>query len=268
MTATAFIRAKVIRIFLIACALLMATGTLSAANLHLFLVGDYDSSELLPALKFDIANLRREAREISSNTGLKIIETILVGSEARTATVLAKLKALNAGSNDVIFFYFTGHGFRMPSKGIDPWPFMYFAKEHKAIDFSEVHEIISRKNVRLRILIIDGCNNVLTENSVPTVKNVIYSSSLTRLVRDNYRKLFLDSEGTISMAACQPGQTSLALKNGSLYTLSFLQCLHVAVKKKGNFLDWQGLLDETTDMAIAWAIAINEEQHPIFLIEP
>ncbi len=259
---------NLIRIFWLASLLAIFTGSLSAANLHLILVGDYEARELMPALKFDITNMRREAREISANTGLKVVETVLTGRDARTASVLAKLNALEPGSNDVVFFYFTGHGFRMPSKGNNQWPYLYFTAEDLGVDFSEVYDILSSKNGRLKILMVDGCNNVLAEHSVPIVKEVLRAGYAPRGVRENYKKLFLDSYGTIAIATCGPGQTSLALSNGSLYTLCFLKCLHKAVHKPSYILDWQSFLDEVSGVAENMAKEIDEVQSPIFLIVP
>lgn len=261
---TIFNRVKAKSYFLVACIFIIASGSLPAANLHLFLVGDYDSSELLPALKYDIANIRQEAKEISKNTELKVVETILVGANARTSIVLGKLHALKAGLNDVIFFYFTGHGFRTNSKGDDPWPYIFFANEYKGIDFSEVCNILEQKNARLNILIVDGCNNVLSDDAITIVKELLMSVSYSKVVRENYRNLFLNAEGTIAMAACRPGQTSLALSNGSLYTLSFLKCLHTVVKSTG--ANWPLLLDQTTQWAENWAVKIHELQSPIYSI--
>lgn len=248
------------------CFFILVSGALSASDLHLFLVGDYDSNELMPALRNDITNMRNEARTIAKYTGLKISETILTGPSARTPQVLSKLQNLKVTPDDVIFFYFTGHGFRTVSKGNDPWPNLFFATEYEAIDFTHIIDILAKKSARLQLLIVDCCNNIIADNAIPIAKEIFHGANMSKLIQDNYRKLFLKTTGTIAMAACKAGQTSLALGNGSLYTLAFLDTLHQETKKPTDQLDWQSLLDLTNHTSELRAQQIGEEQNPIFLI--
>jgi hypothetical protein len=254
--------------FLLLCSLFLSCTSLSAADLHLFIVADTDASELLPALNYDVKNMRKEARTISQHTGLKVQETILSGSKARATNVIKKLKQLSPQKNDVVLFFYTGHGFRTPSKGNSPWPNLSFSTEEDGIELEIIMNIIDKKGSRLQIVLADLCNSIIPDGIVPMVKDFFEADRFSNAIKENYRKLFLKTTGSITMTSSKPYEYSLALEKGSLFSLTFLEILHDVVKRPTNTVEWQNFLDEVTQVVQVSAQEDHDsEQEPVFLID-
>lgn len=261
-----FVQQKLLWGCLLIFSLFASLDSLRAADLHLFIVADYDSKDLLPSLNYDVKNIRREATVIGENTGMRVREYIFAGKTARAAEVIRNLKKLTPGSNDTVLFYFTGHGFRTPSKGDSPWPNIAFNTQDNAIDVTVINDIITSKNARLNIVMVDCCNNVLPDNMIPLVKDLKLAGKISQTVIENYTNLFLNSSGDIMIAGCLPGETSLAIRRGSLYTSSFIKVLHEITEEPTDGVDWQSFLDRVSQTTSEKATEFESVQEPVFLI--
>src|SRR5690554_5949878 len=89
--------------------LLFAIG--ECGELVLFLACDTDAKNIEASVHSDLYHIRNEAMRISYYTGLPIKEFSFVGSELRPNSVLNTLKSLQVEDDDLLFFYFSGHGF-------------------------------------------------------------------------------------------------------------------------------------------------------------
>jgi hypothetical protein len=220
----------------------------------------------MPSLKYDVDKIHKEAKIIAKYTGLKLSENVISGRYAKARDVIKKLKKLSIQPNDTILFYYTGHGFRTDLKE-NPWPNFAFAKENISLDILMISNIINNTNARLKIVIADCCNNYV-DFSMRPFKEKDYAA-VHRLddIKENYKKLFLHSKGSITIAAACPEQTSLAYYNGSLYTSAFISSLQEFVKKSNQFVDWQSVLDFASFKTEMTALESNCIQTPIYLLQ-
>lgn len=235
--------------------------------LHAIVVGDLDSKDIQHAIRYDLRNVSDELNRIGYYTDLAIDQKQFAGKTARTAKIIQYIEDLQVDSNDLIVFYFSGHGYRTSSKGSDPWPNLYFDTEKVGINLTDIVDLLQEKNARLTVVLADCCNNVLSEKYAPPLVKKALTVANKRVNLDQaYSKLFVETQGFIVAAGCRAEQTSLALATGSLYTLSFLSSLQDTVKGSPLAVTWQDLLDKASYKTDYEAKRYNDEQEPIFSI--
>lgn len=227
------------------CGQLFTVVHLEAANLYALLVADTVDESIGDYCGKDIRNMQKELQTIASKTGLKLSLTALQGGSTVADQVLQHLAQIQPGKDDVVFLYFSMHGFRTPSKQ-DIWPDLYFNNGQNALDFNSINQIAISKNPRLLISIADVCNNVLPDGAIPMVQaKALLDREKASRTDKNYRQLFLSSAGTIIVSGCIPGESSWSYRKGSLYTLEWMKSLKTEVEGKG-VANWTTLLNRAS----------------------
>lgn len=243
--------------------LLMATVFLpaqsDAATLHAVIVADTTDTSIGGSTALDFENVRREMQKISFYTGLNLRETTFRGRDAVPENVLGKINQLEIKEEDVVIFYFSGHGYRTPSKGDVPWPNLYFSTTGTGIDYALIGEKLEARHPRFLMVIADACNNVVSDwFSPPLIKKSFMMMSPESNMERNYRKLFLEVKGVVMITSSKAGEYSWATERGGYFTLAFLYHLTNAVKF-GSDVDWFTILDLASTQ-------IERDQHPDFQI--
>lgn len=228
-------------------------------ELILFLACDTEARNIESGVYHDLENIRKEALRISNYTGLPIKEISFIGKELQPESVLNACCSLEVEVDDLLFFYFSGHGFRTVAKGDDPWPNLFFSSSRQGIDYGEVIAILSQKHPRLLIAIADCCNNVMKENAAPHVYWNGSVKSKKEHVSKAYQKLFLETEGKILVTSSEIGEFSWSVCEGALFTLAFLESLKMEAEKGSG--DWGKILKRSS-----WKV--RKYQHPYYEISP
>lgn len=207
-----------------------------AANLHVVFVIDSDDETIGRMVVTDLKLMEKEIKKISRFTGLKLRKQLYMGDDFKVDTVGNAISDLKVGSDDVILFYYSGHGFRTGKKRAK-WPFFFF-KSEKTLDYGWVIQELRGKGARLTITLTDACNNVVDVDVVEDDKFRAKAASMKDM--KGYKTLFLKYKGYINATSSKPGETSTATRDGSLFTLSFLKALHREVKDDDP--DWNPLM--------------------------
>lgn len=227
-------------------------------ELILFLACDTDAKNIELSVHNDLYNIRNEALRVSYHTGLPLKEFSFVGSELQPKSVLHTLQSLEIEDDDLVFFYFSGHGFRTPEKAEDPWPNLFFTQSCYGLDFGKVISILSKKHPRLLIAVADCCNNIMAEEVAPPVYRQGSAKTRKEKIANFYKKLFLETEGKILVASSEIGEFSWGIPKGALFTLALLESLKVE-SEKGS-ADWKKILERSS-----WKVM--KYQHPYYEME-
>ena len=114
---------------------LLLCGVGECGELVLLLNCDTEANNLEESVYSDLQNIRDEALRISHLTGMPIREISFQGYELNVKAVLNSLNSLKIKNDDVLIYYFSGHGYRTPSKKDNPWPYLFFSKSGFAVDY-------------------------------------------------------------------------------------------------------------------------------------
>ncbi|MBT6927911.1 MAG: caspase family protein [Waddliaceae bacterium] len=217
------IRSFFIRIiFSVSC---LFAGSASAATLHAIIAADTSDYYIGSACLRDFVAINIHVHTIANVTGLDIEEHVFYGTDFKPFDIVDTLRDLECSDDDVIVFYFSGHGFNTEERP-SIWPVLDFKFHGLAVD--DVVDIINSKKARFSLIFNDCCNSIIPENYTPPyVGQVITKASPYRnyiTLINNYRALFLETEGVIITSSSSPGERSRGYTNeGSWYTGSYLE---------------------------------------------
>lgn len=171
------------------------------------------------------------------------------------------LEPLSHHSDDIIFFYYTGHGARDPITH-RPWPMLCL---HDGIfPGAVVTRYLCRGQHRFVFVVLDACNNVLC----PPTRWHVRPKELRKMLLNNVEgltSLFLNPRGNVIVAAAQPDEAA--------FTNAFTQCFFYALENAFNTKDftWQSIFETTYQECLGpwgyswWVWPIR--QHICFHIE-
>ncbi|ADI37631.1 putative uncharacterized protein [Waddlia chondrophila 2032/99] len=238
---------------LIFCA--AATIRLEAATLHTILVGDTMDESIGDSTVMDLFKMRRQMEKVAKYSGMEHHQVKISGYEVLADNILGALDLLQCGEDDVVVFYYSGHGYRTESKEGNPWPNLYFSIESKGIDLSHIRDLLEAKNPRFLIVIADVCNSFVPDEFAPPLMQKFWScSAIEEIAAANYRSLFLETSGTLMISSSEVGEYSWGTMKGGLFTVAFLQNLEKTAESD-SYPEWELILDKT-------AQAISDVQHP------
>ena len=172
---------------------------------------------------------------------------------------------MQVGPQDVVFFYYSGHGARSPGDKTR-WPQLAFKDEKQqttvktSISLYKVDQILAAKNPKFRVVLADCCNSI-----VPTLPAKSISKDPTRVENPQariraYQQLFAQPTGNILCSSSLPGQPSKATVNGGAFTIAYLDMLN-QITKGNTQAHWNFLLEGTK--AYTKKIAGHEPQFEI-----
>ncbi len=226
--------------------------TLPAATLHAIIVADTNDYSIGDSTKQDLHNLENLVKLISQQTGLTLQSVSLEGEQFSQERVESALNNLRVAKEDVVIFYYSGHGERALDK-TTRWPSLALnksgAKAGQLFDFDNIIEHLQQQGPRLLLAIADACNNVVPppkDHGVPKV--------------GEYRELFLNYQGHLIFASSKPGQKSAGTLEGGLFTNAWLASLNSETT-------WERIIKRSTGQI---AIGEGKVQTPqvIFDIKP
>ncbi|MCB1119639.1 MAG: hypothetical protein KDK65_06740 [Chlamydiia bacterium] len=203
-----------------------------AATLWALVVTDTFNDDIASSVISDRERVYTEVDKIAHYTHLNVKKLYLTGSKATPRNVLNQIKAINPSEDDVVMFYFSGHGYRSGKKPeSDPWPNIYFVVTNQGMDFTRIVHQLQRKSQRLTIGLADACNSFMPDEDEPILvrkRGLFGKSAVTD--RENYRHLFLDTKGSIIATSSVAGTYSLSLPSGGLFTTEFFHSLSDAIE--------------------------------------
>jgi hypothetical protein len=246
---------KIISLLMTVVTLVITSYELEAASLHAIIVADTTDESIGDSTAVDLSKVKRQISTIARHTDLQIHEVVLKGFDVKPAALLDALHSLEFEEDDVVVFYYSGHGFRTESKEGNPWPNLYFSLVGEGIDLSYVREVLEEKHPRFLLVMADVCNSFVPDDfAPPLIFKILGDLPDQELVKANYRSLFLETEGTLLISSSTVGEYSWGTLKGGVFTIAFLQNLQAAVKE-ADHPDWEIILQRSHQ-------DVSEMQHP------
>lgn len=259
-------------IFALSLALCSAAfSDLSAGQLHAIIVGDTFASDIREGVLADMISLENHVLDAAKHSRLVPHAHHMTASQACSSKVLESIHSLSVEIDDVIIFYFSGHGYRTPSKEENPWPNIYFSTDQTGIDLLEIANLLVGKQARLSIVIADCCNSSLPSEFAPPVMKKPHPIKIDHeKIARNFGKLFIESKGLVLIASSKAGQSSWAVgAAGSLYTGAYMDAFKNFVRQADtSALNWQAVLDYASYRSHETASKYGIVQDPIYKILP
>ncbi len=242
------------------------------AAFHTIIAGDTADQNIGAGVSADVRNMWQFVEDVrkygdwDEKGMLKVLVTrIVLEGQALEETLSHSnlLKALHdipAGSDDVIFFYYSGHGMGDDSRQ-SMWPNLFF--ENHDFPYNMVLTTLRAKQPRLLIIVTDSCNNY--SDWTPDLQ-FHRESQKSRALRgsQNYNILFLEHQGTIQATSSVPGEISStwSTRPGSLFTNDFLARLRQQLRTAAT-PSWERIRTSELTMSDGYE---TYTQHPHYAI--
>ena len=231
------------------CGILVAKP-IHSQTLHAIVFADTQDSVIGMFDKQDFINVTLELNTIASATGLHLKPYYYKNDKCNTFNLVSVLSNLKVSNEDIVFFYYSGHGARS-NEDLSAFPQLCLGSHYDS-DFYPLEKILSKLSTlpaRLKIVIGDCCNTVA---SGVTPKDD-YSMGPTVLSEEPvkaYCNLFLGNEGTIIAAGSRVGENSNTLSYidgtpaGGTFTVSLLNVIQT-VSTQGLNANWDNIFNFT-----------------------
>lgn len=233
----------------------------SGANLHFVLLADTLDTQI--GTGDDLKILREWATEIAQETGLTLNLQELSGNSLTVDNVKSVLNNLDPGSDDVVYFHYSGHG---GNPGSLTWPVFYFTASDyydTPVSFDNVVELLKPKNPRLLVVMGDCCNNYPDQSrlSPPTGKILGFDYGPA------FQTLFLTYQGTVLGSGASPGQFSFGSEGyGGLFTNAMRDEFY-KMAESGLGATWESLLGNVKSNVSKATNGYDPPQVPQFVVQ-
>jgi hypothetical protein len=220
-------------------------------TLHAIIVADTnDPSAILRRGIMKTKNdFETELQIISTQTGLILNKQVFAGNQFTYSNLMRSVELLDPGQDDVVFFYYIGHGILKPE--IDnKWPQLILYEvssgaQTRFVSFKAITDMLQRKNQRLLIAMAEACNSTggRTEHFADEILGMASLSFSTREA-ERLKDLYLRSEGTVISSSSEPGQVSVVSSpDGGYFGQTFLE-VHKELTSLPVSADWNTLLEK------------------------
>jgi hypothetical protein len=215
----------------------------------------------------DIDSIRQIFEKLSEEMKFNFIELIVQGEDYSKEHILESIELLTPGYNDIVVFYYSGHGFSYEKDAAKKYP-QVDMRSHTATDkidvinahtanLADLFELVKSRGARLNIVIGDCCNSLIefkrkykggsdalrNEKKAPVIIN-----------KATCEVLFCDYTASILVASAGKGEYAVSDdKLGSLFTYNFSQSLKRLMKmdiERSMGLPWGKLLEEITNKTL------------------
>ncbi|MDQ2720700.1 MAG: caspase family protein [Bacteroidota bacterium] len=212
----------------------------------------------------DINSVRHIFEKLSVEMNFHFIELIVQGEDYGKENILGAIDILTPGNDDIVVFYYSGHGFSYEKDPSKKYP-QVDLRPHPASDkidvinahtenLSDLFELIKGKGARLNIVIGDCCNSIIEfkrnfKGGIDALRDE--EKELVVINKETCATLFCNHTTSILVASACKGEYAISDdKLGSIFTYNFSKGLKMLMKNdadKSAELHWGKLLEETTD---------------------
>lgn len=234
---------------------------------HVILATDLEADDIEDGVERDLERIQKEIGIIAKYTHMEVSEKLFLGKKSDPQKLLTHLHGLNVESDDVIFFYFSGHGYRTKLEQENDWPSLAFEKADVGIRFTEISEVLQTKPARLTLLFADCCNNKMSLSSAPKIlkpKAKLQRKEINSLMKAGYQKLFLEAHGLLMVASAQAGEYSYTDDDdGSMYTIALTKGFKEISQLPVENVTWEALIDVSQSRLLKMTKKNKVKQHPV-----
>ncbi len=239
-----------------------------AQTLHAIVACNTIDGSIGRGMVSDMRNMSNAIQTIAKIMNCDFEMEVFDGRICTKANITNYIKELEVESDDVVMFFYGGHGTHAYNNSSDPWPQMCMNTniESMFMPVASVEKLIAAKNPRLRIIITNCCNKEQGGVSIkPLFAQSTGATMLSGYDASTFKKLFFESKGKVMMTSSKLGQYSWCNENGGVFTNDFIEVLD-AVGKRRISDDWESVCNATKGKTFSKVFNDGVKQEPYYQV--
>lgn len=186
----------------------------------------------------------------------KMPPLVIDGDNYNKANVIKAINGLKPGPNDIVVFYYSGHGFRKDNDNrvypyIDLRPHgPMFAATYlvNSLNMQDIYTTIISQHARLNLVISDCCNTKV-EDGKPIGKSALTGRGILDWSPANFVNLFLNPQprNLLFTAADVNQKAACDSATGSFFSIYFREALNNNLSRTRKSTNWDQVISEARD---------------------
>ena len=254
-------------------------------RLHLVLVANTLDETIGKSSVTDRDGVLKMFSEIAEFLGIQFSPTVIAGTDFNKTNVEKAVNNLHPGRQDIVVFYYTGHGFNqnkesyqfpyldLRDKGYQMWGGQY------TMNIEAVYQKIRSKGARFNLIISDCCNADPDKTNNLSSEGATTRGSSIGWNMDNCRALFMDPKPmSMLLTAATKGELSAGNPiDGGFFTNNLRASLDKFFGPMFKEVTWAQVLDNAKKQTIykaqhTWCFDPDNTKHvcaqtPVFKVE-
>lgn len=223
------------------------------AKLYLLAIGNSNDTIIGQSVLKDLDRAVETFSGIASFMGIGLVKTTLSGKDVSKPNLMKALAELKPGANDIVVFYYAGHGFRKPKDNRD-FPHIDLRSKPdnsymvNSMNMEDIYYIIKAKKARLNLVISDCCNTEVTETNTIGVPPPLTRAMPLGFSMVNCMQLFFNTkpQSYLVNAAGVGQRASSNNKFGGFFSYYFKAALESQLGVMNNGTNWERVLNDAT----------------------
>lgn len=190
-----------------------------------------------PGCQFDVSQLISMLSKITADLKIKWEKVSISRDNFNKQNVLSAISNIKVKKQDIVFFYYTGHGFSYKGDSTHIYPQLDLRSNpavysREVIDAStknlaEVYEMLKMKGAKVNLVIGDCCNSMIEFNRYfPSDKQAKFNFDDTSINRKAAASLFFTKQSVL-VGAAKKGEYAVTDEAiGSLFTSGLINSLY------------------------------------------
>ncbi len=220
-------------------------------KLYMLVVANVNDTIIGKSCAKDMKRSIETFKKLTTYLGIKFDTVKIFGDNYNKQNVEKAIDTLKPGANDIVVFYYTGHGFRKPTENSSRFPFIDLRPKPdrtfmvNSLNIENIFERIKKKNARLTLVISDCCNTEVNATNavgtpIPGRKGLGIDWS-----QENVRALFLNEKKIAILAAAADAGQKASSNNefGSFYSYFFKTSLEAHSSNLIRDVSWAKVLE-------------------------
>jgi Caspase domain len=234
-------------------------------RMFLLIVASTKDETLMPNCLTDARKVVEAFTDIAENgLGISIFVDSVYGNRYNRAEVEMALTKLKPGKNDIVVFYYSGHGFADQKQPKKQFPFIDLrdpnlrprpAPIKMAMNIQDIYSIIIKKGARMNLVLSDCCNDTVEAKKPISTVMPPGTKGPVKFNTNNLTSLFMSLKPTnlLMTAATRDERAIITPRYSSYFTHFFIESLRTYLSPAKGNSNWLQVMDDTKKLTSMFA---------------
>lgn len=237
-------------------------ATTLPTKLHFIMVANTNDPRIGYSVQKDVVNITSQIKDVATFLNIPLNFVEISGTKFGKANVEAALANLKPAANDIVIFYYSGHGYSNDRNADEAYPQFDLRQSRfddilvATLNASEVYNTIKAKNARLNLVITDCCNSSLGLLKPEGKTFALTTKSLMTWEKSYCYDLFMKSRGSVIATAAKKGQYAYGNTDvGGYFTSNLITAMEKYLSKfQTSTPTWQQIIAEAQTSTVSLSL--------------